>query len=111
MSEFATCDCRLRQDSRLQAERLAKVRKGLEAEYRLFKGGEHDKTRGTVETGMKAFVVHLKRDPQRESILRNRQQELSIKSGSRFDLVMHERNIDRAMTQSIRQTRGLGRSV
>ncbi len=85
--------------------------KGWKPSTGSLRGGEHDKTRGTVETGMKAFVVHLKRDPQRESILRNRQQELSIKSGSRFDLVMHERNIDRAMTQSIRQTRGLGRSV
>ncbi len=75
------------------------------------KGWEHNEARGKVETRMKAFVADLKRDPQLESILRNRQRELGIKSASRLDQVMRERDIDRAMTQSIRQTRGLGRSI
>jgi Ti-type conjugative transfer relaxase TraA len=102
---------RIRQDPNLQAERLVKVWAGLEAEHRRLKGWEHDEARGKVETRMKAFVADLKRDPQLESILRNRQQELGIKSGSRLDQVMRERDIDRAMTQSIRQTRGFGLSM
>jgi Ti-type conjugative transfer relaxase TraA len=102
---------RIRQDPNLQAERLVKVWNGLEAEHRRLKGWEHDEARGKVETRMKAFVADLKRDPQLESILRNRQQELGIKSGSRLDHVMRERDIDRAMAQSIRQTRGLGLSM
>ncbi|MDE8345208.1 MAG: Ti-type conjugative transfer relaxase TraA [Acidocella sp.] len=102
---------RIRQDPNLQAERLVKVWNGLEAEHRRLKGWEHDEARGKLETRMKAFVADLKRDPQLESILRNRQQELGIKSGSRLDEVMRERDIDRAMTQSIRQTRGLGLSM
>jgi hypothetical protein len=102
---------RIRQDPNLQAERLVKVWNGLEAEHRRLKGWEHDEARGKVETRMKAFVADLKRDPQLESILRNRQQELGIKSGSRLDQVMRERDLDRAMTQSIRQTRGLGLSM
>jgi Ti-type conjugative transfer relaxase TraA len=102
---------RIRQDPNLQAERLVKVWNGLEAEHRRLKGWEHDEARGKLETRMKAFVADLKRDPQMESILRNRQQELGIKSGSRLDQVMRERDIDRAMTQSIRQTRGLGLSM
>ncbi len=48
---------------------------------------------------MKAIVADLKRDPQLESILRNRQQELGVSRGSRLDQVMRERDIDRAMTQ------------
>jgi Ti-type conjugative transfer relaxase TraA len=102
---------RIRQDPNLQAERLVKVWNGLEAEHRRLKGWEHDEARGKLETRIKAFVAGLKRDPQLESILRNRQQELGIKSGSRLDQVMRERDIDRAMTQSIRQTRGLGLSM
>jgi Ti-type conjugative transfer relaxase TraA len=102
---------RIRQDPNLQAERLVKVWSGLEAEHRRLKGWEHDEARGKVETRMKAFVADLKRDPQLESILRNRQQELGVSRGSRLDQVMRERDIDRAMTQSIRQTRGLGRSI
>jgi Ti-type conjugative transfer relaxase TraA len=102
---------RIRQDPNLQAERLVKVWAGLEAEHRRLKGWEHDEARGKVETRMKAFVADLKRDPQLESILRNRQQELGVSRGSRLDQVMRERDIDRAMTQSIRQTRGLGRSI
>jgi Ti-type conjugative transfer relaxase TraA len=102
---------RIRQAPNLQAERLVKVWNGLEAEHLRLKGWEHDEARGKVETRMKAFVADLKRDPQMESILRNRQQELGIKSGSRLDQVMREHDIDRAMTQSIRQTRGLGLSM
>jgi Ti-type conjugative transfer relaxase TraA len=102
---------RIRQDPNLQAERLVKVWTGLEAEHRRLNGWEHDEARGKVETRMKAFVADLKRDPQLESILRNRQQELGVSRGSRLDQVMRERDIDRAMTQGIRQTRGLGRSI
>jgi Ti-type conjugative transfer relaxase TraA len=102
---------RIRQDPNLQAERLVKVWSGLEAEHRRMKGWEHDEARGKVETRMKAFVADLKRDPQIESILRNRQQELGVSRGSRLDQVMRERDIDRAVTQGIRQTRGLGRSI
>jgi Ti-type conjugative transfer relaxase TraA len=102
---------RIRQDPNLQAERLVKVWSGLEAEHRRLNGWEHDEARGKVEARMKAFVADLKRDPQIESILRNRQRELGVSRGSRLDQVMRERDIDRAMTQGIRQTRGLGRSI
>ncbi len=94
---------RIRQDPNLQAERLVKVWSGLEAEHRRLKGWEHDEARGKVETRMKAFVADLKRDPQLESILRNRQQELGVSRGSRLDQVMRERDIDRAMTQRRRR--------
>jgi hypothetical protein len=102
---------RIRQDPNLQAARLVKVWSGLEAEHRRLTGWEHDEARGKVEARMKAFVAELKRDPQIESILRNRQRELGVSRGSRLDQVMRERDIDRAMTQGIRQTRGLGRSI
>ena len=99
---------RVRQDPNLRAERLLKIWNGLEAEHRRLKGWEHDEARGHVETRMKALVHDLKRDPQLESVLRNRQQELGIASGSRLDRAMRERDIERAMTQSIRRERGLG---
>jgi len=99
---------RVRQDPNLRAERLVKIWNGLEAEHRRLKGWEHDEARGKVETRMKALAHDLKRDPQLESVLRNRQRELGIAAGSRLDRVMRERDIDRAMTQSIRRERGLG---
>ncbi len=56
------------------------------------KGWEHDEARGKVETHMKAFVADLKRDPQLESILRNRQQQLGVSRDSRLDQVMARSN-------------------
>jgi Ti-type conjugative transfer relaxase TraA len=95
---------RIRQDPNLQAERLVKVWSGLEAEHRRLNGWEHDEARGKVEARIKAFVADLKRDPQIESILRNRQKELGVSRGSRLDQVMRERDIDRAMTARSNET-------
>ncbi len=83
---------RIRQDPNLQAERLVKVWSGLEAEHRRLKGWEHDEARGKVETRMKAFVADLKRDPQLESILRNRQQELAPANLPRRDCDLLQRS-------------------
>ena len=99
----------VRCDPQLRAERLVKMWNGLEAEHRTLKGWEHDEARGQVENRMKAVVRDLKRDPQLESVLRSRQQELGIASGSRLDRVMRERDIDRALTQSIQRGLGMGR--
>ncbi|HTR67852.1 MAG TPA: Ti-type conjugative transfer relaxase TraA [Terriglobales bacterium] len=101
-------EARVRRDPELRAERLAKIWHGLEAEHRSLKGWDHAEARGQVENRMQALVLDLKRDPQLESMLRARQQELGIASGSRLDRVLREPDLDRALAQSIRRERGLG---
>ncbi|MEY2336403.1 Ti-type conjugative transfer relaxase TraA, partial [Acidithiobacillus ferrianus] len=101
-------EARVRQDPNLKAERLVKVWNGLEAQRERLGGWDQTEARGKVEARMKSIAGELKRDPQLESLMRNRQRELGIASGSGLDRVMRERNIDRAIDHSIRRDRGLG---
>jgi len=57
---------------------------------------------------MKSLAGELKRDPQLESLMRNRQRELGIAPGSGLDRMMREQNIERAIDHSIERDRGLG---
>ena len=50
---------------------------------------------------MEAFAKELKRDPQLDSVLRERGRELGIAEGSRLDRVVQAREIDRALTRAI----------
>ncbi|WP_234732013.1 Ti-type conjugative transfer relaxase TraA [Acidocella facilis] len=101
-------EARVRQDPNLKAERLVKVWNGLEAQRERLGGWDQAEARGKVEARMKSIAGELKRDPQLESLMRNRQRELGIAPGSGLDRVMRERNIERAMDHSIRRDRGLG---
>ncbi len=103
-------EARVRQDPNLKAERLVKVWNGLEAQRERLGGWDQAEARGKVEARMKSIAGELKRDPQLESLMRNRQRELGIAPGSGLDRVMHERNIERAIDHSIGRERGLGMS-
>lgn len=101
-------EARVRQDPNLKAERLVKVWNGLEAQREGPRGWDQAEARGKVEARMKSIAGALKRDPQLESLMRNRQRELGIAPGSALDRVMRERNIERAIGHSL--GRGLGMS-
>jgi hypothetical protein len=57
--------------------------------------------RREIGTRMEAFAKELKRDPQLDSLLRDRGRELGIEPGSRLDQVVQAREIDRALTRSM----------
>ncbi|MDB5395273.1 MAG: traA [Rhodospirillales bacterium] len=93
---------RVRQDPNLKAERLVQVWNGLEARHERLSGYDQAEARGQVEARLKSIAGALKRDPQLESLMRNRQKELGIDPGSRLDRVMRERDIGRAISHSVR---------
>ena len=103
----------------MRRERLALEERGrgtvrawgaLEREYEAAgKAYEWDAQRA-VGTRMEAFAKALKRDPQLDSLLRERGQELGIAEGSRLDQVVRAREIDRALTRSIDIEHGPRRS-
>jgi hypothetical protein len=104
---------RVRADPNLKAERLVKVWNGLEAERERLSGYERKSEREQIKARMQALAGELKRDPQLESVLQRRQQELGIARGSRLDRVMREPDIERALALSVRDLgrhRGLGLS-
>ena len=103
-------EARVRQDPNLKAERLVKVWNGLEAQHERFRGWDQAEARGKVEGRMKSIAGELKRDPQLESLMRNRQRELGIAPGSWLGRVLQAPTIERAMDQSIGRERGLGMS-
>ncbi len=82
----------------------------LEREYEAAgKAYERDAQR-TVGTRMEAFAKELKRDPQLDSLLRQRGRELGVAKGSRLDRVVRAREIDRALTRDINLEHGMRHS-
>ena len=73
----------------------------LEREYEAAGTAYDWKAQRQVGTRMEAFAKALKRDPQLDSVLRERGRELGIAEGSRLDLVVQAREIDRALTRAI----------
>ncbi len=103
---------RIQQDPNLRAERLVTVWNRLEQEHARTDewGPRHEGVRLGLEARMKEVARDLKRDPRAEAIIRSRANELGIEPGSRLSRVLGERDIDKAMTESIRHTRGRGLS-
>ncbi|GAN81123.1 Ti-type conjugative transfer relaxase TraA [Acidocella aminolytica] len=98
---------RVRRDPELRAARLVKVWNGLEAEHRSLKGWEHDEARGKVEARMKALVAGLQREPQLESVLRSRQQELGIAPSSWLGRMLRAPSLAQGLERSMDRGRGL----
>jgi hypothetical protein len=100
----------VRADPNLKAERLVKVWNGLEAQHRQLGDWEQRGAREKVEERIRSLVGELKGDPQLESILRQRQQELGIDTDSRLMKVVRTRSLKRALGLGIddrRLERGL----
>jgi Ti-type conjugative transfer relaxase TraA len=99
---------RVRHDPNLQAERLVKEWKGLEARHEKLNGWNQRGARDQIESRMKAIAGSLKRDPQLESLMRNRAKQLGIDSGSTLGRVIQAPTIEHAIGQI---TRGRDRGM
>jgi hypothetical protein len=95
-------EARMRADPNRHAERLVKTWRALEADRERFSGYEHQDIREQIQERMKSLASELKRDPQLESILQRRAQELRIERGSRLDRVLKEPKLERALEISVR---------
>ena len=93
---------RVRRDPNLQAERLVKEWKGLEARQEKLSGWDQRGARERIETRMKSIAGQLKRDPQLESLVRARAKDLGIDMGSRLGRVMQAPGIEQAIGQIVR---------
>ena len=95
------------QDPNVRAERFVKRWQELEGQRRELYGWQHDEVRGKVESQMSGLAKSLERDPQVDSILRNRRQELGIGQELRWgQSIAHE--LQEEMTRGQRLSRGLG---
>lgn len=105
-------EARVRKSPALRAERLLSVWNGLESQHRQLGGWEQKRAREQVEEKLKVLARELKEDPRLEAVLQQKQKEWGIERGSRLERVLHEPNIERALSLSARgpeQDLGLSR--
>lgn len=95
------------QDPNVRAERFVERWQELQGQRRELRGWQHDDARAKVESQMSSLAESLERDPQAESLVRNRSRELGIGQELR-----REQSIARAlqdeMTRGHRLSRGIG---
>ena len=91
------------QDPNIRAERFVERWQELQGQRQQLRGWQHDEARGKVESQMASLTKSLERDPQVESILRNRRQELGI-----GQQVRQSEGIARELQQSLTRGRNLG---
>ena len=95
------------QDPNVRAERFVERWQELQGQRRELRGWQHDEARGKVESQMNGMTKSLERDPQVDSILRNRRQELGIgQQQRRGQSIAHE--LQEEMTRSRQLSRGIG---
>ncbi|MCO6389228.1 Ti-type conjugative transfer relaxase TraA [Aliihoeflea sp. 40Bstr573] len=95
------------QDPNIRAERFVERWQELQGQRRELRGWQHDEARGKVESQMNGMTKSLERDPQVDSILRNRRQELGIgQQQRRGQSIAHE--LQEEMTRSRQLSRGIG---
>ena len=68
----------MQSDPNVRADRFVERWQELEGQRHQLRGWQHDEARGKVEGQMQGLAKSLERDPQVESLLRNRQQEIGI---------------------------------
>lgn len=72
-------------------------------------GAQYDhRTQRTLGAQMERLAQELKRDPQLDSVLRQRGPELGIAEGSRLTLVEQSQKLDYALTRELGLRHGLG---
>ncbi|OQM74096.1 Ti-type conjugative transfer relaxase TraA [Manganibacter manganicus] len=89
-------------DPNVRADRLINRWQELQGERKALRGWQHDEARGKVEGQMRKVAGMIERDPQVESIVRNRAQELGI------DSLQRDRSITMQMEQQLTRGRSLG---
>lgn len=103
-------EARVRADPALKADRLVKDWKRLEAQHDRLDGWRHRGARQRVEARMTAMAGKLKRDPQLESLVRSRAQDLGMGQGSTLGRVMSAPSVRQA-TLEIGRDRDRGLSL
>jgi Ti-type conjugative transfer relaxase TraA len=103
LARAITKEAQIRQDPQARGERLVKEWNGLEKQRDRLGSGIRDKgAHAQIETRMKAIAGSLKRDPQLESLMRNRAKQLGIDSGSILSRVIQAPSIASALGQIMR---------
>ncbi|WLS12038.1 Ti-type conjugative transfer relaxase TraA (plasmid) [Shinella sumterensis] len=97
----------LQADPNVRAERFTARWSELRAERQELRGSQHDQARGKVEGEMRGMSQSLSRDPELQSTLRSRAQELGVSHLGREQNLAQE--MERQLTQSRSQSQGLER--
>lgn len=95
------------QDPNVRAERFVNRWQELDGQRQKLRGWQHDEARGKVESQMSGLAKSLERDPQAESIVRNRSRELGIRHEPRRGQSI-ARELQDEMTRGQRLSRGIG---
>jgi len=90
-------------DPNVRADRFVERWQELQGQRQQLRGWQHDEARGKVEGQMQGLAKSLERDPQVDSILRNRRQELGIGQHMR-----QNEGISRELEQSLTRGRSIG---
>ncbi len=90
-------------DPNVRADRFVERWQELQGQRQQLRGWQHDEARGKVEGQMQGLAKSLERDPQVESVLRNRRQELGIGQQMR-----QSEGVSRELEQSLTRGRSLG---
>lgn len=90
-------------DPNVRADRFVERWQELQGQRQQLHGWQHDEARGKVEGQMQGLAKGLERDPQVESILRNRRQEIGIGQHTR-----QSEGISRELEQSLTRGRSMG---
>jgi hypothetical protein len=103
--------------TRAEREKLeARAREAVRAWGKLEQAYDHAAkrydhlTQRTLGTQMERFAHELKRDPQLDSVLRQRGAQLGVAEGSRLERVVQSEKLDHVLTRTLglRHTHGLG---
>lgn len=97
----------LQADPNVRADRFIERWNELRSERQQLRGRSQDEAHGKVESQMRGMSKSLERDPQLESILRNRSSELGINSVQQGQTIARE--MERQLTQSRSQNLGMER--
>ena len=90
-------------DPNVRADRFVERWQELQGQRQQLRGWQHDEARGKVEGQMNGLAKSLERDPQVESVLRNRRQELGIGQHMR-----QSERISRELERSLTRGRSIG---
>ena len=103
LARAITTEAQIRRDPQARGERMVQEWQGLEKQRNRLGSGLRDKAaHAQIETRMKAIAGSLKRDPQLESLMRNRAKQLGIGSDSTLSKVIRAPTIESAFGQIAR---------
>ncbi|NSZ15595.1 Ti-type conjugative transfer relaxase TraA [Agrobacterium vitis] len=94
-------------DPNVRAERFVQRWQELQGERQELRGWQNDEARGKVEGQMRGMTKSLERDPQVESILRNRSQDLGIGHVRQSESLA--RNMEQSLARGRSQNLGMER--